>query len=30
LVGPGFEAPSVYEVQLSRLPEFPEVKPLVP
>jgi hypothetical protein len=30
LVGPGFETPSVYEVQLSRLPEFPEVKPLVP
>jgi hypothetical protein len=30
LLGPGFEAPSVYDVQFSRLPEFPEVKPLVP
>jgi hypothetical protein len=30
LLGPGYEAPSVYEVQFSRLPEFPEVKPLVP
>jgi hypothetical protein len=30
LLGPGYETPSVYEVQFSRLPEFPEVKPLVP
>ena len=29
LVGSGFETPSVYEVQLNRMPEFPEVKPLV-
>jgi Dolichyl-phosphate-mannose-protein mannosyltransferase len=30
LVGPEFEAPNVYEVQFSRLPVFPEAKPLAP
>ena len=30
LLGPGFEASNVYEVQFSRLPEFPEARPLVP
>jgi len=30
LLGPGFEEPSVYDVQFSQMPEFPEVKPLVP
>lgn len=30
LLGPGFEEPSVYDVQFSRLPEFPEAKLPVP
>ena len=30
LLGPGFEEPNVYEVQFSRLPVFPEARPLVP
>jgi hypothetical protein len=29
LLGPDFKAPNVYDVQFSRLPEFPAAKPLV-